>query len=183
MKYIALFAAFCLPLLAQVSPPADTAPLRAKHIFTVSDDFVVDIFHNGKRIADSQRKLISESYGASSEQIFLDVHQGDWIVFNVVNNRMRWQGARYFAVAGMMSQSELSFASKLDSPNWVTCDNPSFVSDFITNRVSEHDNPTTKITKLWDGGDPGIKKLVGSSWNGDPIWGQSSNTWIKVRVE
>jgi hypothetical protein len=166
----------------QPSPPL-SGFARAKYVITVSDDFVVDVYHNGKLVPLSDRKMISETFGATSERISIDVKKGDWLVFNVVNNRLRWGGARYFAAAGMLDAKTIGFASKLNSSNWTSCDNPSLVEAFIALRAAPGEAPVKKITKLWGDGNRLIKEHVGSKWNGDPVWGESANTWIKVRVD
>jgi hypothetical protein len=51
-------------------------------------------------VPDSKRTLLVERFGTTAEWIDVDVKRGDWLVFNVVNNRMRWGGCSYVAVAG-----------------------------------------------------------------------------------
>src|SRR4051794_10636228 len=72
----------------------------ADRLFTVVDDFIVDVYHNGVKVPDARRTLLVELFGATAERLDVDVKQGDWPVFNVVNNRMRWGGCSYFAVTG-----------------------------------------------------------------------------------
>src|SRR5262245_35721040 len=89
-----------LSLVAGGSPPLESpaaTEARANYLITVTDDFVVDVYLNGKPIADAQRQLLDERFGATAEQMNVAVKKGDWLVFNVVNNRLRWNGAKYFA--------------------------------------------------------------------------------------
>src|SRR3954468_24396185 len=72
----------------------------ANYLVTVADDFVVEVYHNGQRVPDSARELILERFGATGEKINIAVKSGDWLVFHVVSNRLRWDGSKYFAVAG-----------------------------------------------------------------------------------
>ena len=78
----------------------------ADHIIATVDDFIVDVYQNGKKVRDDRRKLLDEMYGATIERIDIDVRQGDWIVFNVANNRLRWGGAACFIAAGLMGEDK-----------------------------------------------------------------------------
>jgi hypothetical protein len=76
-------------------PTENNAPERAvaaNYIITESDDFIVDIYHNGEVVPDSRRHMLSETFGATGERIDIQVHRGDWLVFHVVNDRFRWGG-------------------------------------------------------------------------------------------
>src|SRR6476646_5439873 len=74
----------------------ETPPLRARYLITVADDFLVDVYRNGRAVPDAKRTLLDERFGATVERLDVEVRKGDWLVFNVVNNRMRWGGASYF---------------------------------------------------------------------------------------
>src|SRR4051812_19071412 len=83
------------------SPLSERAgPVLARTLIAVADDFIVDVYHNGVKVPDDRREMVEEVHGATVERIKLDVRKGDWLVFNVVNNRLRWGGASYFAVSG-----------------------------------------------------------------------------------
>src|SRR4051812_31225597 len=75
--------------------------LRAKWVYLVADDFVVNVWKNGGAVPLSHRSLVHEIYGATVERITLDLASGDWLVFHVVNNRLRWNGCRFFGMAAM----------------------------------------------------------------------------------
>src|ERR1044072_1633950 len=77
---------------ANGQPGEQRGKVIADRLFTVADDFIVDVYHNGVKVPDSKRTLLNEVFGAAVERIDLEVRPGDWIVFNVVNNRMRWGG-------------------------------------------------------------------------------------------
>ena len=86
------------PLRADISAP-ETAKegkqgkkVVARHLVTVTDDFVVEAYKNGKRIEDAKRVLLNEIFGATVERMDVEVRPGDWLVFHVVNNHLRWGG-------------------------------------------------------------------------------------------
>ena len=93
-----------LSCLAALSATGRAEPPRgrviADRLFTVADDFIVDVYHNGVKVPDAKRTLLHEVFGATAERIDIEVREGDWVVFNVVNNRLRWGGASYFGVTG-----------------------------------------------------------------------------------
>ena len=111
---------------------ASRGPILTDHLIAVVDDFIVDVYHNGERVPDSKRTLLNEIFGATVEKIDIQVHKGDWLVFNVVNNRLRWNGARYFAVAGIKEGSGTAFTTNVDNGHWSRCDDSSQVSSFIS---------------------------------------------------
>src|SRR3954454_12939595 len=92
-------------------------PVIARTLIAVIDDFIVDIYHNGVKVPDDRRELLVEVFGATVERITLDVRRGDWLVFNVVNNRLRWGGSSYFAVSGR-GDAGVGFTTELDSGRW-----------------------------------------------------------------
>ena len=51
--------------------PGDRRPL-----FTVADDFVVDVYHNGVKVPDAKRTLLHEVFGATAERIDIEVRRG-----------------------------------------------------------------------------------------------------------
>ncbi len=150
----------------------------ANTICIVADDFVVEVYLNGKPVPPESRKFVTESFGATTEKVEVDVHDGDWLVFNVVNNRLRWGGAYYFATAGVLDNGSIAFSSNYQDPLWSACDNISEVSQFIADPAYGADKHTEKVTKPWGEGDRQIKSLA-PEWKGTPIWGKSRNTWIK----
>ena len=113
----------------------------------------------------------------------LDLKAGDWVVFNVVNNRLRWGGAYYFAAAGLTDAGGLGFVSELRSGNWSACDDPKEVAKFISDRDHLTENKAQAVKIPWDQGDTRIRK-VHSEWNGQGIWGDpaSRSTWLKYVV-
>ena len=114
----------------------------------------------------------------------MDLHVNDWIVFNVVNDRMRWNGSRYFAVAGMMAEGEPTFWSDADSGRWVFCETPGAVSQFIASADDSSSNHVARIdAHKWRDGDKIMQKFSGV-WKGDAIWGtgKSRNIWVKYKV-
>src|SRR5262249_24168828 len=149
----------------------------------VADDFVVDVWHDGLRVPEDRRKLLWERFGACAERIDVPVRAGDWLVFHVVNNRMRWGGGRYFAVAGCVAPNEMVFASDPDSPHWSVCDCRGAAARFIAERDAGAGRRPQPIANPWAEGDGAIRASAGASFAGRPLWGGAASTWIKVRVE
>lgn len=150
-----------------------------KYLITVADDFIVEVYHNGKRVPDAQRELLNEIFGATVEKIQVAVHEGDWLVFHVVQNRLRWGGSKYFAVAGCLGQNEFGFASDPASPAWSACDNPAKVHDFISKRDAGRNTRARAIDVPWGEGDEHMKEAAGPDFPGKALWGGAPSTWIK----
>ncbi len=159
--------------------PVHRGKAIADVVYTVADDFVVDIWHNGVKVPDSHREMIAETYGATDEKIHrIDIREGDWLVFNVVNNRLRWGGVSYFAVAGMKPGGGVAFASEPGNPQWSYCDEPALVDAFIADPAYLANQAAKPSHGKWERGDPRMNSLV-DGWKGTPVWGNSRNTWIK----
>jgi hypothetical protein len=154
----------------------------ADYICTVADDFIVDVYHNGKIVPDDQRRLLFEIFGATAERIEVPVYKGDWFVFNVANDRLRWNGSYYFAAAGMTFPNAIAFQSKVGDRHWSYCDEVDRVSRFIAD-PRDHGNPVQSISTPWDQGNDRIKGVTSPAWSGDPVWGRSRLTWIKFVAE
>lgn len=183
MPLVGLCAAL---LLGDPNPNGGTpepTPIRAKYLIVAADDFVVDVYHNGRAVPDAKRTLLREVFGATVEKIEIEVKAGDWLVFNVVNNRLRWGGASYFGVAGCFAPNEFGFVSQPDSGNWFACDTYKDVDWFIAEKNYFAHHLARPISTPWDQGDSLMKEYAGANWNGKPAWGTSRNTWIKVIVD
>jgi hypothetical protein len=161
-----------------VDPPS--GDLIADHLFTVADDFIIDIYHNGEKVADTKRTLLVEQFGATAERIDVQVKKGDWLVFNVVNNRLRWGGCSYFAVTGR-GEGGVAFTTELERGRWSCCDDLDKVSRFIGDRLYLSEEWARPIENPWSGGDD-LMKQVADGWTGRPLWGHGRNTWIKFVV-
>jgi serine/threonine protein kinase len=157
------------------------ASVVATAVYTAADDFIVDIYHNGQRVPDAQRKVIAEIFGAMGERIDVTVREGDWLVFNVVNNRLRWNGAYYFAAGGVTADGAAGFVSELETGRWSACDDPADVPRFIEQRDFLSERRVAPVTQPWVHGD-GILQQAVKGWNGQPVWGTNRNTWIKFRA-
>lgn len=160
---------------ALVAPPKPDPA----HLITAADDFIVDAYHNGVKIADSRRKILEERFGATVERIETKVRPGDWLVFQVANNRLRWGGVRYFAVAGMQAPNQFQFVSDPVSRQWSVCDDPAQAAAFIRNRDAGTDKRAKPIDKPWQDGDGLMRRFAGSGFDGKPLWGSAPMTWIK----
>jgi hypothetical protein len=166
----------CSSALAQPLGPA-TDRVLANRIFTVTDDFIVDVYHNGERVPDTKRTLLHEVHGATAERIDIDVRESDWLVFNVVNNRLRWGGCSYFAVTGR-GDAGVAFTTDPDSVRWSCCDETELTYRFIHDRTYLAGERAQAIANPWADGD-GLMKHIADGWAGRPVWGKSRNTWIK----
>src|SRR4051794_124557 len=108
------------PLHSENAASADdpkAGAVLANKVFTAADDFVVEVYHNGEKVPDAKRTMLEDRFGATAERIDIDVRQGDWLVFNVVNNRFRWEGASYFGVAGK-GEDGVAFVSDPADSRW-----------------------------------------------------------------
>lgn len=178
-----LLGLFSLRSQPAAKRPQQNGEVRAKYLITTTDDFIVSVYHNGKHVADSKRVLENEIFGATVERINIDIHKGDWIVFNVVNNRLRWGGSAFFGVAGCFTNNKFGFVSNLEDGNWSACDSPANVDAFISDSTYLRHRPVHRPVVVWDQGIARMKDHAGDRWNGDAIWGNAHNTWIKVNVE
>ncbi|QOV92187.1 hypothetical protein [Humisphaera borealis] len=164
-------------------PAADKKAETATSIMIVADDFVADIFHNGKLVPADRRSLRAEIFGAQVEKVTLTLKPGDWVVFNVVNNRLRWKGSYYFAAAAMTGDGTPVYCSDLRSGNWSACDDLSKAQRFIDDPDFLRDRKAEAVRKKWGDGDKLIRKNC-PGFDGEAIWGapDSRSTWIKFVV-
>jgi hypothetical protein len=166
---------------------ASATPLRrgnkiADFICTVTDDFVIDIYVNGELVPADKRKLTGERFGAQMEQIDVPIHKGDWVVFAVANNRLRWGGSYYFGAAGMTQEKRLVFQSKLGDPRWTYTDDPGAVTQLIRQR-NTRGRPVESVKVVWGDGHGLMKERTNNLWTGDPVWGAARLSWIKFIVD
>jgi len=148
--------------------------LIATRVFIGADDFVVDVFHNGKRVPLSARTMTTERFGAIGERVDIPVREEDWIVFNVVNNQLRWGGAHYFGAAGVRDEGVVGFNSEV-SALWSVCEDPGLVPRFIAEPGFMATNLARRIESPWPDGDKMIRKHV-PDWSGYAIWGRSDES-------
>ncbi len=149
----------------------------ADRLFTVADDFIIDIYINGMKVPDSKRTLLVERFGATAERIDIEVRKGDRLVFNVVNNRLRWSGCSYFGVTGR-GDAGVAFETELESGRWSYCDDVRKVPEFISAPDYLSENRARPIETAWSEGDDMMNRSA-DGWTGKPLWGRSRNTWIK----
>jgi hypothetical protein len=170
--------------------PADTAAgapptgaLVASALLLVADDFVVEVYVNGRPVPSESRKLQADIFGAQIERVEVDLHDGDWIVFNVASNQLRWKGAHYFACAGLKGDAnDLVFASEARSGRWLACDDLTDVARFVADPNYLSDRKAQTIEKSWDPEGKRMRERV-PNWSGEGIWGTSRGTWIKYVVK
>lgn len=153
------------------------SPLPAAYLVTATEDFVVNVYLNGKPVPMAQREVLKEVYGSIVEKTKIEVKPGDWIVFNVANDRLRW-GTCYFGVAGLGKDGKPVFVSRLSDPRWTCCDDLAKVDEFITQKDSKGET-VRAIPKVWGDGPKLMSDYAFKGWNGDPIWGKTPSTWIK----
>ncbi|MHC4956457.1 MAG: outer membrane protein assembly factor BamB family protein [Planctomycetota bacterium] len=156
-------------------------PLVASDMVAVADDFVVDVWVNGKKLALGRREMLLEVHGATTERIRADLHPGDWIVFHVVANRLRWGGASYFGVYGTDAWGGRAFASTTKG-NWSYCDDLARATRFIAERGVGADNLAVRPQKPWGDAERIWRDTIGREFPGEPIWGKAPSTWIKFIV-
>ncbi|MDB6120538.1 MAG: hypothetical protein JWO08_4319 [Verrucomicrobiaceae bacterium] len=166
------------PRARQTSRQQPTGTI-ASYLITVTDDFMVEAYKNGVRIPDDERRMLDEIHGATAERISVDVRAGDWLVFHVVNNRLRWDGAKYFAVAGCTGENSFGFVSDPDSGDWSVCDDPGRAPNFVGQRDEGTETRASPIAKPWSDGGATIRKHAGAGFPGKPLWGGATSTWIK----
>jgi hypothetical protein len=163
-------------------PHTADARVRAHQVVTVTDDFVVDVYHNGVRVPDPKRKLLLDRFGATVESMSLEVQRGDWLVFHVVNNRLRWDRAYFFGVAGVLAPGEFGFVSDLASGAWSVCDSPALADRFISDKRYLSDNRPASVERPWHEGKELMERYAGGAWPGEAIWGRERSTWVKIIV-
>jgi len=156
--------------------------LRARHLTVVAKDFVIEAYHNGRRLPQGARRMKLDRFGSTVERIDVEVHAGDWLVFHVAHNRLRHGGARFFAVTGHLDEDRVGFVSRADSADWSACDSPDRAHDFIHFRESGTESRAIEIAKPWKEGRKFMKRHSGHEFAGDPIWGTAPSTWIKYTV-
>jgi hypothetical protein len=165
------------------APAGGLAPVVATAIEVVADDFVADIHHNGKPVPAESRTLQAEIFGAQVERVALTLKPGDWVVFNVVNNRLRWGGAYYFAAAAVDVDGLVVFASQTTGGEWSACDDVAQAARFISERDHLRDRKAQRVKKEWDRGDREMHRVC-PDFTGEGVWGNpdSRSTWIKFIV-
>jgi len=157
--------------------------VRAHYLITVTNDYIVEAYKNGVVIPDAQRELLLERFGATAEKIIVEVRDGDWLVFHVVHNHLRWGGAKYFAVAGCLAENKFGFVSDPASSQWSACDDPGQAADYVRLRDYGAKTRASVETNPWSEGDPHMRTYAGKSFAGKALWGQAPSTWVKFLVE
>lgn len=142
----------------------------------------MEVYKNGRHLPDEKRELLLERFGATAERITVPLRKGDWLVFHVVHNRIRWGGSKYFAVAGCLGENEHGFVSDPASQQWSVCDDPGKSADFIRHRDAGIEVRASAIANPWGEGDQYMREYAGESFVGKPLWGGAPSTWIKYVV-
>jgi len=183
MRVLRLAVPWLLAACTTPGAPTPPRPLVASYLIAVADDFVVDVWHNGRLVPAARRTLLWERFGACTERIDVPALAGDWFVFHVVNNRLRWGGARYFAVAGCCGWNEFAFVSDPGSGCWSACDDPAQAARFIGCRDAGVGPAARPEPNAWSEGDAAMRANAGAAFAGRPVWGEAPSTWIKCRVD
>lgn len=172
-------------IIAADDPPGVSAVrVKANWFHLCADDFVVEMWKNGKPVPTEKRSLVHEIYGATVEKVDVPLACGDWLVFNVVHNRLRWGGCKFFGFAGMAAEGETTMVSG-GNPEWSVTDDPAEAPKFIRERDFLKDRAVKIIEpeQVWDQGYPRLNEACGGKWHGRPIWGSAPSTFLKLRVE
>jgi hypothetical protein len=165
-------------------PGVSAARLRAKWVNIVADDFVVDLWHNGKPVPAAKRSLLHEIFGATVERVDVALASGDWLVLHVVHNRLRWNGCKFFGLAGLIAEREVTIVSR-NGNEWSSIDDPTDARRFIVEReyLAKRGVKVVPHDVRWDQGAPRLDEACGVAWTGEPIWGDAPSTYLKLRVE
>ena len=91
------------PQSRQIQSEELTHEVRANYIVSCADDFVVEVYQNGKAIPDGKRVLLNDRFGATTERINTVIHKviGSYFMSSII--RSDGTGDYYFAVAGCIS--------------------------------------------------------------------------------
>jgi hypothetical protein len=71
-----LVSGLLVSLHAAGQPGEPRGEVIADRLFTVADDFIIDVYHNGVKVPDSRRTLLVEQFGATAERIDMEVRKG-----------------------------------------------------------------------------------------------------------
>ena len=182
VKLILFIACLCVwGVLRPATAMADE--LVASNVVVAADDFVINVYHNGQIVPDTHFKLENEIYGATVMRIRMDIHPGDWIVFEVANDRFRWDGNCAFAAAGLKDNGQTAFASDTDSGHWSACDSTDKASHFISDAAYGADSGVVVPRRPWTRAADEVRKLC-PDWQGKIIWCDSDarHIWIKFAL-
>lgn len=157
-------------------------PIIADSLLLAADDFVMNVYLDGKKIPSRYYSLLSENFGATFMRVRVAVHAGDWLVFNVANDRFRWGGSAGLAVAGLY-HGQTVFVSRANSPRWRSCSKISHVPAFIAQRESYNEQPAVIPRVPYDWTRDSVKSKCDFK-RGQVIWasGNAVNVWLKYRV-
>lgn len=157
-------------------------PVIATSLLLAADDFVMNVYLDGKKVPSSDYSLLDENFGAAFLRVRVAVHAGDWLVFNVANDRFRWGGSCGLAVAGLYHGRSV-FVSRAKSPRWRSCSKISHVPAFIAERRSYNGQPAVipRVPYRWTWDSVNSKC---DFKRGQVIWagGNAANVWLKYRV-
>jgi hypothetical protein len=167
--------------LPPIVPPSPVQPLVATRLITASDEFVADVYVNGRPVPQGNRHLLAEVYGAQAERVTVELREGDWVVFHVVNKGLRWDGQSYFGTAALTTDGRVVFTTERRSSRWSACDDPSAVPAFLADPTAGANVPAVAPEHVWTLGDGMLRDYV-PRWAGQPIWGRSHSTWLKCTI-
>lgn len=161
--------------------PEPVPGVLADELVLVAKDFVIEIYHNGRRLERSERRMVLDRFGSTVEKVDVDVEIGDWLVFHVAHNRLRHGGTKYFGLTGLRDGVP-TIVSRANSEDWSICDQAALSSEFIHQREFGTEARAIPIAKPWEEGGKFMKKYSGHDFVGDPVWGTAASTWIKFTV-
>lgn len=171
------------PRVAQASHPhSDRGKIVGDSVYWVACDFVANVWHNGKRVPPNQRVMEEEIHGRTIERDRVEIREGDWLVFQLVNNPLRENGVKLFMLA-VLKDGRPVLASE-NSEFWTSVSDPSIAEDFVQSYQSAHGSSVQELQReeRWEDGYQRFRRAFRFP-GAKPIWGQDEPVvWIKLRV-
>lgn len=149
--------------------------------FWIACDFATDVWQNGQRVPLGQRRMQAEIYGRTIERDQFEIRQGDWLVFQLARNPLRENGARLFMFT-LLKDNEPVLKSD-DSAIWSCISDPKLAAGFIRSYQSPSESAVSVIppNQRWNDGYRRFQQAYGNL-GAEPIWGDGTVVWIKLRI-
>ncbi len=158
--------------------PLDTrGDYIAKYVEFAAESFVTEIWLNGLRVPDAARKRVATRDGVAYDRLELEIREGDWLVFQVANDRARGEG--FLAAWGLDNDGKTVFQSSA-TDGWFVCEEPGRAHAFVASKDGKGAYPATpsSTAKLMSISKEPKEHRLG----GEPLRARSGTTWIKCVV-